>query len=113
MEERGFGSGGQFAGIDNEPLAASAVVARTGEMFAVRQPRAAIITWAPIMAKTSSSPNGKKMKRKRYEKELQRLQGELCKLQEWVKYKRHRVIIVFEGRDAAGKGGTIKAITER
>src|SRR3979411_883624 len=53
------------------------------------------------------------MKRKAYEKELRKLQAELCELQEWVKYKGLRVIIVFEGRDAAGKGGTIKAITER
>jgi polyphosphate kinase len=53
------------------------------------------------------------MKRKEYEKELHHLQVGLCKLQEWVKYKGLRVIIVFEGRDAAGKGGTIKAITER
>src|SRR5882757_5413672 len=52
-------------------------------------------------------------KRKEYEKELSGLQGELCKLQAWVKHKGLRVIIVFEGRDAAGKGGTIKAITER
>ena len=55
----------------------------------------------------------KSLKRKKYEKELQRLQAELSKLQDWVKYKRMRVIIVFEGRDAAGKGGTIRAITER
>src|SRR5215467_7185503 len=54
-----------------------------------------------------------KMKRKEYEKELQRLQAELCILQEWVKYKGLRIIIVFEGRDGAGKGGMIKAITER
>jgi polyphosphate kinase 2 len=54
-----------------------------------------------------------KMKRKQYEKELRRLQTELCHLQEWVKLKGLRVIVVFEGRDAAGKGGTIKAITER
>src|SRR5215831_9580610 len=53
------------------------------------------------------------LSRKEYEKELRRLQAELCQLQEWVKYKGLRVIIVFEGRDAAGKGGTIKAITER
>jgi polyphosphate kinase 2 len=53
------------------------------------------------------------MKRKQYDEELQRLQIGLCKLQEWVKYKGLRVIVVFEGRDAAGKGGTIKAITER
>src|SRR5690349_23239371 len=54
-----------------------------------------------------------KLKRKDYEKELQRLQADLCVLQEWVKYKGLRVIIVFEGRDGAGKGGTIKALTER
>jgi polyphosphate kinase 2 len=54
-----------------------------------------------------------KMKRKAYEKELRKLQAELCHLQEWVKEKRLRVVIVFEGRDAAGKGGTIKAISER
>src|SRR5262245_309333 len=51
--------------------------------------------------------------RKQYGKQLRKLQGELCKLQDWVKHKGLRVILVFEGRDAAGKGGTIKAITER
>ena len=55
----------------------------------------------------------KKMKRKAFEKELTRLQGKLCVLQDWVKEKGLRVIVVFEGRDAAGKGGTIKAILER
>jgi polyphosphate kinase 2 len=54
-----------------------------------------------------------KLKTKKYAKELRKLQGELCKLQEWVKYKGLRVIIIFEGRDAAGKGGTIRALTER
>lgn len=54
-----------------------------------------------------------KMKRKPYEKELRKLQVELCRLQDWVKASGARIIIVFEGRDAAGKGGTIKAITER
>jgi polyphosphate kinase 2 len=53
------------------------------------------------------------MKRKTYEKALRALQSELCALQDWVKEKGLRVIVVFEGRDAAGKGGTIKAITER
>jgi polyphosphate kinase 2 len=57
--------------------------------------------------------NGEKLKRKEFEKELERLQAELCRLQDWVKHKGLRVVIVFEGRDAAGKGGTIKAITER
>jgi polyphosphate kinase len=56
---------------------------------------------------------GAKLKRKKYEKELRKLQGELCRLQDWVKHKGLRVIVVFEGRDAAGKGGTIRAITER
>jgi polyphosphate kinase 2 len=55
----------------------------------------------------------KKMKQKTFEKELARLQAKLCVLQEWVKEKGLRVIVIFEGRDAAGKGGTIKAITER
>jgi polyphosphate kinase len=55
----------------------------------------------------------RKLKRKAYEKELARLQAKLCALQEWVKAKGLRVIVIFEGRDAAGKGGTIKAITER
>jgi polyphosphate kinase 2 len=50
---------------------------------------------------------------KAYEQELRRLQAELCQLQEWVKATGERIVVVFEGRDAAGKGGTIKAITER
>jgi polyphosphate kinase 2 len=54
-----------------------------------------------------------KLKRKKFEKELARLQEKLCILQDWVKTKGLRVIVIFEGRDAAGKGGTIKAITER
>ena len=54
-----------------------------------------------------------RMKRKAYEKELGKLQVELSDLQEWVKSNKLRVIVLFEGRDAAGKGGTIKAITEK
>jgi polyphosphate kinase 2 len=53
------------------------------------------------------------MKREKYEKELRKLQVRLCHLQEWVKHDGLRVIIVFEGRDGAGKGGTIRALTER
>ena len=53
------------------------------------------------------------MKRKDYEKELRKLQEELCYLQDWLRTSGERVIVVLEGRDAAGKGGTIKAITER
>jgi polyphosphate kinase 2 len=54
-----------------------------------------------------------KLKGKEYEAELERLHAELVKLQEWVKHKGRKVAIVFEGRDGAGKGGAIKAITER
>jgi polyphosphate kinase 2 len=54
-----------------------------------------------------------KMKRKDYEKDLRKLQVELCHLQEWIKATGARIIVIFEGRDAADKGGTIKAITER
>ena len=57
--------------------------------------------------------DSEKMKRKPYEKELRKLQVELCQLQKWVTSKGLRVIVLFEGRDAAGKGGTIKAITEK
>jgi polyphosphate kinase len=54
-----------------------------------------------------------KMKEKEYQKELRKLHGELVALQEWVKSSGAKICIVFEGRDTAGKGGTIKAITER
>jgi polyphosphate kinase len=53
------------------------------------------------------------LKTKAYERELRRLQEELCHLQDWVKATGGRIVIVFEGRDAAGKGGMIKALTER
>ena len=65
------------------------------------------------MAKKQNSDGKPKLKRKPYETELRRLQAELCELQAWVKVKGLRIMIVFEGRDGAGKGGTIKAITER
>jgi polyphosphate kinase 2 len=55
----------------------------------------------------------KKLKRKQYEKELSHLHEELVKLQQWVVHKGLKVCVVFEGRDGAGKGGTIKALTER
>ena len=61
----------------------------------------------------SAEEPAKGMKRKAYEKELRKLQVELCHLQEWVKTEKLKVIIIFEGRDAAGKGGTIKALTEK
>ena len=63
--------------------------------------------------KKGDAKGGGKLKRKRYDKELRKLHVELVKLQEWVKHEGLKVCIVFEGRDGAGKGGTIKAITER
>ena len=67
------------------------------------------------MKKQKKSENGtrKKMSDKEYARQLRKLQVELCKLQDWVKHKGLRIILVLEGRDGAGKGGTIKAITER
>jgi polyphosphate kinase len=70
-----------------------------------------------VIAVAKNEPKNEKnsegLTRKEYEQELRRLQGELCKLQDWVKHTGARVIVVFEGRDAAGKGGTIRALTER
>src|SRR5262252_8236767 len=65
------------------------------------------------MGKNQNSDERLELSGKEYNKELTRLQTELCHLQDWVKRKGLRIIIVFEGRDAAGKGGTIKAIMER
>lgn len=65
------------------------------------------------MSKKPESSKDKKLKNKQYLKELRKLQARLCHLQDWVKHKGLRVIVVFEGRDGAGKGGTIRAITER
>jgi len=59
------------------------------------------------------NPECKKLKKKRYNRELARLQIELVKLQEWIKSKRLKVVVIFEGRDAAGKGSVIKRITQR
>ena len=70
-------------------------------------------------AKETASSTGKsdapvkKMKRKKYEREMRTLHGELVAMQEWVKSSGAKICIVFEGRDTAGKGGTIKRITER
>src|SRR5213596_2711371 len=65
------------------------------------------------MSREREDASTKKLKGKEYEQELEQLHIELVKLQEWVKHKGLKVCIVFEGRDGAGKGGTIKAITER
>ncbi len=63
--------------------------------------------------KENGAKAGEKLMNKEYEKELAKLHVELVKLQEWVKYKGLKICIIFEGRDGAGKGGVIKAITER
>jgi polyphosphate kinase 2 len=66
-----------------------------------------------VAGDTQEAAAGGKLKTKDYEKQLAKLHVELVKLQEWVKAKGLKVCIIFEGRDGAGKGGTIKAITER
>ena len=70
-------------------------------------------TATPAPARTDDGAGPARMKRKEYERELRRLHGELVAMQEWVKDTGAKVCILFEGRDTAGKGGTIKAITER
>jgi polyphosphate kinase len=67
------------------------------------------------MAKDESGKDKseRKLKRKKYDKQLAKLHVELVRLQEWIQHKGLKVCIIFEGRDGAGKGGTIKAITER
>ena len=70
-----------------------------------------VIGMANGKQKKEKSSDG--LTKKQYEQELRGLQAELCKLEDWVKHEGLRVIVVFEGRDAAGKGGTIRAITER
>jgi polyphosphate kinase 2 (PPK2 family) len=61
-----------------------------------------------------AATNGQsKLKRTDYEANLRKLQTELCVLQDWVRSTGQRIVVVFEGRDAAGKGGTIRAMTER
>ncbi len=55
----------------------------------------------------------KKMKKKQYNREMEKLQVELVKMHEWIRKEKKKVVVIFEGRDAAGKGGTIKRITQR
>ena len=67
---------------------------------------------APPAAEPKVSVSDKRMSTKDYEEEMRKLQIELVKLQEWIKHRGLKVVVIFEGRDAAGKGGTIKRITE-
>ena len=64
-------------------------------------------------ADTPAADGRKKLKKKDYERELSRLQEELVRLQRWIRHKGLKVVVIFEGRDAAGKGGVIKRIAER
>jgi polyphosphate kinase len=68
---------------------------------------------SPVKPVAETESGNGKLKNKEYEKILRDLQAELCYVQDWVKETGKRIIIILEGRDAAGKGGTIKAITER
>lgn len=78
-----------------------------------RKGRQAAAASSPAKDKSDKLSKSGKLKREYYENELAKLHGELVALQDWVKKTGAKVIVVFEGRDAAGKGGTIKAITER
>ena len=88
----------------------SAASAASGK--AKRAPAAASTTAAKGNGSGASSPRPNKIKNKRYEQELFRLQLELVKMSEWIKHEGLKVVVLFEGRDAAGKGGVIKRITQ-
>jgi polyphosphate kinase 2 len=66
-----------------------------------------------LLSETDEHPDGNTLDRRIYFKELFRMQGELVKLQDWVQHHKKKVVVIFEGRDAAGKGGVIKRITQR
>ena len=68
---------------------------------------------AKLLAQTADHPEREELDRRAYFKELFRLQGELVKMQDWVLHEKRKVVVIFEGRDAAGKGGVIKRITQR
>src|SRR5262249_13279917 len=86
---------------------------RSWKLASLRVCKISLVKMDDLMAPKPAAGDTAKMKRKAYEQELRELQVELCHLQDWVKDKGARIIVVFEGRDAAGKGGTIKAIGER
>jgi polyphosphate kinase 2 len=76
----------------------------------VKAPKAAVVK---VADKAAAPATKEKLSRKEYDRELEKLHVELVKLQQWVQLKGLKVCVLFEGRDGAGKGGTIKAITER
>jgi polyphosphate kinase 2 len=95
-------------GVPKEPVGL-----HTPHRRAANRPARGILECAMDKARAGGDLGRPKMKNKEYLEELRKLQVELCYVQDWVKQTGARVIIVFEGRDAAGKGGIIKAITER
>jgi polyphosphate kinase 2 len=86
--------------------------AKRQESEAERQESEAAARMGTATSGNGEAPAGEKLSRKKYDQELARLQLELVKLQEWIKNQGLKVVVLFEGRDAAGKGGTIKRITE-
>ena len=72
-----------------------------------------VVPNAPMAKSAALESEPEKLNGKKYRKALLKLQADLCRLQEWVKYKGLKVVVIFEGRDGAGKGGAIKALTER
>jgi polyphosphate kinase 2 (PPK2 family) len=80
--------------------------------MARQREKAASESWLSIQRMESEVPKGERPRRKRYELELMRLQIEMLKLQLWVKEEQKSIVILFEGRDAAGKGGAIRRFTE-
>ena len=94
------------------PLSAEGQAAAEAQVSAEGQAAAEVPASTDVEAHPTSGPPPK-MKRKEYEQEMRLLHGELVALQEWVKASGAKICIVFEGRDTAGKGGTIKRITER
>ena len=103
---RGIGAG---ATMENKPAENAAAMGGTDDI-----PVSEINPMAPPPDRPEDWYTKKgRLKRKIYESELRRLQIELVKLQEWVKHHKKKVVLLFEGRDAAGKGGVIKRITQR
>ena len=106
------------AGIPNSShssLSSSASMARSrvkGSRTSKRPEVTAMKRKKPVQEKANDGESGE-LKRKDYEKELRQLHIELVKAQQWIVHKGLKICIVFEGRDGAGKGGTIKAITDR
>jgi len=97
----------------DEKQAAEAKNAASNKRAAARAGKAKVAAAKTAAEASTASKNGEKLSNKQYEKELKKLHVELVKMQQWVVEKGLKVCVVFEGRDGAGKGGTIKAITER